>query len=113
MRQQRGAKVAAQHAADPLQIAQPAWLIQAELVPERLERRRRRAGPQNDRRDIARQHVHDNEHQDRSEDQADHQPTQPAQNVEEHIDPLSVGERAKGQVSFSLGEVPISQEERG
>ena len=58
-----------QHAADPLQVAQPAGLIQPKLMPQRGQRLGRSTGPQHDRRHVARQHIDHHKHQHRGQPQ--------------------------------------------
>ncbi len=82
--QERDAEVAAQHAAEPLQVAEPARLIEPELLAERLDRLWRGARAEDDRRRVARQDVDDGEDDDRRAQQAEQQGHEPPSQQQAH-----------------------------
>ena len=92
-----------EHAADPLHVADPGWLVEAQLVAEGVQRFWRRTRAQNDRGDVPRQDVRHREHQDRGRDQAHDEPGHANQDLDAHRVEVSNAGRVSGEVG--LGQV--------
>ena len=104
--QQRRAQVAAEDAADPLQILGRERLVQAEPLPDRLDLLGRAVGAGDQLRDVTGEHTQSEEDQHAGDEETEQEQGRSRQRVADH--PLLLASSARLRRSFTLIEgIPV------